>query len=191
MSAFMRYSPAVRHSVLLAALLVLLGLTAVFAAQPPASPKPSEPPPAPAAGAGVAPAKRAASVPPPSRFEAVDVLVDPGKQPLAAWQVELTGSVPGGAVKIVGIEGGESPAYAKPPYYDQKAMSQDRVIVAGLSVAPAKDLPAGRTRVARIHLQVVGSEMPVQYLVRLMAAANPDAEQLNAAATAELVEKRP
>jgi len=50
------------------------------------------------------------------RFQAIDVLVDTGGFPLAAWQLEFQNRLPG--VAIVGIEGGDHPAFATPPHYD-------------------------------------------------------------------------
>ena len=51
--------------------------------------------------------------PAPVRFEAVDVYVDSGDEPLAAYQFELVD--PTGASLIVGVEGGEHAAFAAPP----------------------------------------------------------------------------
>ncbi len=87
-----------------------------------------------------------------SRFEAVDVFVDAGNQRLAAWQLEL--SCTANDVRIVGIEGGEHPAFKEPPYYDKRAMNNNRVIIAAFSTDD--DLPLGRSRVARIHVQIQG-----------------------------------
>jgi len=61
------------------------------------------------------------------RFAVVDVYVDSGNQPLAAYQCGLTAAR--GDVKIVGVEGGEHAAFAEPPYYDPAAMMNDRTAV--------------------------------------------------------------
>lgn len=87
-----------------------------------------------------------------SRFEAIDVFVDSGNQRLAAWQLEVRSSA--NDAQIVGIEGGEHPAFKEPPYYDKRAMNNNRVIIAAFSTG--KNLPRGRSRVARIHVQVRG-----------------------------------
>ncbi len=87
-----------------------------------------------------------------SRFEAIDVFVDSGTRQLAAWQLELKSSA--NDVQIVGIEGGEHPAFAEPPYYDARAMNNNRVIIAAYNTGD--NLPIGRSRVARIHVQVRG-----------------------------------
>ena len=86
------------------------------------------------------------------RFEAIDVFVDSGNHRLAAWQLEVKSTAKD--VQIVGIEGGEHPAFQEPPYYDKRAMNNNRVILAAFSTAD--NLPSGRSRVARIHVQVRG-----------------------------------
>jgi len=111
------------------------------------------------------------------RFEALDVFVDSGAKPLAAWQFELAAER--GDVKIVGLEGGEHAAYREPPYYDPAALQNHRIIVAAFNTG--RDLPAGRTRVARIHVQVTGPEP--EYAIRLAAAASPDGERIPATVT--------
>lgn len=88
-----------------------------------------------------------------SRFEAIDVFVDSGNQRLAAWQLEVKSTA--NDVQIVGIEGGEHSAFKEPPYYDKRAMNNNRVIIAAFSTGD--DLPSGRSRVARIHVLVRGS----------------------------------
>jgi hypothetical protein len=90
------------------------------------------------------------------RFETVDIFVDSQDQPLAAYQLEF--SVTNGVAKIVGIEGGEHPAFREPPFFDPKAMQSERVIVAAFSTA--KELPAGKTRVATIHIQISSTVEP-------------------------------
>ena len=89
-------------------------------------------------------------------FAAVDVFIDSGKEPLAAYQFELTAKK--GAFKIVGVEGGEHRAFSQPPYYDPAALMQDRIIIAAFDTGC--DLPSGRTRVARIHIEYEGNQTP-------------------------------
>lgn len=103
------------------------------------------------------------------RFEAVDILVDSADQSLAAWQLELTSRQPG--VEIVGIEGGDHPAFRNPPYYDPRAMSSNRVILAAFQVRNDDGLPTGRQRVARVHVQVTGIDDRV-WIGHLTAAVN-------------------
>lgn len=109
------------------------------------------------------------------RFEALDVYVDSGQQPLAAWQFEIASVTPG--VEIVGIEGGEHAAFENPPYYDARAIQQNRVILAAFSTA--EDLPSGRSRVARIQVQLTGPG-PREYRTELTISATKDGQQIPA-----------
>ena len=112
------------------------------------------------------------------RFAAVDVFVDSGDKPLAAYQFEMTARV--GAFKIVGVEGGADAAFKQPPYYDPAALSRERIVIAAFNTG--RDLPKGKTRVARIHVQISGNEEP-QYDVKLVVAASMDGEKISATAT--------
>jgi hypothetical protein len=117
---------------------------------------------------------------PDGRFEAVDVFVDSGDVPLAAYQFELAAEV--GQITIVGIEGGDPAAFKEAPYYDPAALNrQHRIIVAAFSTA--RDLPKGVTRVARVHVYVTGDTEP-QYVVALKVAASADGERIPATASA-------
>ncbi|HUT32359.1 MAG TPA: hypothetical protein VNE39_02675 [Planctomycetota bacterium] len=109
------------------------------------------------------------------RFAAVEVFIDSGEQALAAWQFELAAER--GDVKIVGIEGGEHPAFKSPPYYDPAAMQHDRVVVAAFNTGT--ELPKGRTRIARIHVQIAGDVQP-EYAIRLETAGGPDGRRIQA-----------
>jgi hypothetical protein len=103
------------------------------------------------------------------RFEAIDVFVDSGTAPLAAYQFELASETPG--VEIVGIEGGEHAAFEEPPFYDPKAMNNNRVILAAFNTG--NDLPSGRSRVARIHVQLEGPGLK-EYRTKLAVSATTD-----------------
>ena len=118
----------------------------------------------------------------PSRFSAVDIYVDSKNAPLAAYQIEF--SATNGVAKIVGIEGGDSAAFHEPPFYDAKAIQHERVIIAGFNTGAADKLPSGKTRIATIHLQIVGNEAP-QFQLTLQAAANPDGNRISADASFE------
>ncbi len=85
-----------------------------------------------------------------TRFTTVDIYLDSGDMPLAAYQLQFKATE--GEVKIVGIEGGEHDAFSEPPYYDPEAIQRERVIIAAFNTSDASQLPAGRTRVATIHL---------------------------------------
>ncbi len=112
------------------------------------------------------------------RFAAVDVIVDSGQTPLAAWQFEILSRSPG--VEIVGIEGGEHEAFADPPYYDPEAMNNDRVILAAFSTS--EELPSGRGRIARLHLQLEGPG-PREFEVRVNVMATVNGEPVPATAS--------
>ena len=99
------------------------------------------------------------------RFVPVDLWGDPGEQPLAAYQVEIRYDAE--RVRVVGIEGGAHAAFATPPHYDPKGMSGGRITLAAFSTAG--ELPTGRTRLARLHLQVEGASEP-DLSVALVAA---------------------
>jgi len=113
------------------------------------------------------------------RFSFVDVYVDSAGQPLAAYQFELAAKV--GQVKIVGVEGGEHAAFRQPPYYDPAALARNRIIIAAFNTG--SDLPKGKTRVARIHLQITGERQP-EYTIKLDVAASPDGQKISGATAA-------
>jgi hypothetical protein len=111
-----------------------------------------------------------------SRFSYVDVYLDAKAESLAAWQLEFTAEK--GHATVVGIEGGEHPAFAKnPPYYDPAAMGQNRVILAAFSTD--NDLPKGKARIARIHLMIEGE--PPKYAAKLVVAANSAGKTISGA----------
>jgi len=115
------------------------------------------------------------------RFQAVNIFVDSTNKPLAAYQLEFAAST---GAKIVGIEGGEHAAFKEAPFYDVKAMQQERVIIGAFSTAKADKLPTGKTRVATIHLQVTGTQ-PLRFEVRLKTAATVDGRKISAHANAQ------
>lgn len=105
----------------------------------------------------------------PVRFRAVDIYVDSGNTPLAAYQLEF--SVTNTVAKIVGIEGGAHPAFREPPYYDPKAIQQERVIIAAFNTDKPENLPTGKTRVATIHIETIGAGNPA-YELKLQTAGD-------------------
>lgn len=111
------------------------------------------------------------------RFEAVDVFIESTAMPLAAYQFEFI--APKGAT-IVGVEGGESAAFAKPPYYDAEALMQGRMIIAAYSLDD--ELPSGKTRVARLHLRIEG-EPDASFTVKMMTAANVHCDRIDVEAS--------
>jgi len=112
----------------------------------------------------------------PANFQTVDVYVDPHGKPLAAYQIELHT----GAAEIVGVEGGQSPAFKAAPYYDPAALSHHRVIIAAFSLA--KDLPSGKSRVARLHVYNASGQA-VDYSATLTVAGTTDGSAIGASAS--------
>ncbi len=129
------------------------------------------------------------------RFAPVHVYLDSGDAPLAAYQFELVCGVPVRAsesnasrghyeqqVKIVGVEGGEHPAFNDAPYYDPAALANDRIIIAAFHTGA--DLPKGRTRIATIHLQIPADAEP-EYELKLAVAADANGREFPAELTLE------
>jgi len=118
----------------------------------------------------------------PVRFRAVDIYVDSSNTPLAAYQLQF--SVTNAVAKIVGIEGGTHPAFRQPPYFDPKAIQQERVIIAAFNTDKPENLPTGRTRVATIHLEIIGAERPA-YELKLQTAGDSAGNKIPVTATCE------
>ena len=116
------------------------------------------------------------------RFQAVDIVIDSREAPLAAYQLEFLIKI--GNARVVGVEGGEHPAFKEAPSHDPKAIQQERVIIAAFNTSAADRLPKGRTRVATIHLQVIGEQTP-ECMVQLQTAATAEGRKISAKATFE------
>ena len=114
------------------------------------------------------------------RFAPVHIYLDSGDKPLAAYQFELKATT--GRIKIVGVEGGEHAAFKEAPYYDPAALAKDRIIIAAFNTG--RDLPRGRTRIATVHLQILGDAEP-EYELDLTVAADADGRKLPAKLTLE------
>jgi hypothetical protein len=110
-----------------------------------------------------------------SQFAFVDAYIDSKDQPLAAYQFELSALGPGAT--LVGVEGGDAPAFADPPYYDPKANVQNRIIIAAFSTGP--NLPRGRVRVARVMVRLTGANA-AKWSAKLDVAASADAKPISA-----------
>ena len=110
-------------------------------------------------------------------FRAIDVYVDSGNTPLAAYQLEF--SVTNVPTTIVGIEGGSPKAFREPPFYDPKAMQGERVIIAAFSTEAPEHLPSGKTRVATIHIMTTGEARPA-FNLKLQTAADPAGKKISA-----------
>lgn len=110
-----------------------------------------------------------------TRFGHVDVSIDVADAPLAVYQCEITATV--GAVTLVGIEGGEHPAFREPPYYDPRALGQNRIVLGAFNTG--HDLPRGRTRVARLMVKIAGADRPA-YAANVVVAAGADGKPTRA-----------
>jgi len=108
-------------------------------------------------------------------FKHIEVFVDSFEKPLAAYQFEIL--VKEGDAKIVGVEGGDHPAFREPPYHDPASLKSGRIIIAAFHTG--KDLPHGRTRVARVHLIVKGNLNP-EITVKPLAFATGAGEKFSA-----------
>ncbi len=109
------------------------------------------------------------------RFAPLHIYLDSGNKLLAAYQFELKALA--GQIKIVGVEGGQHKAFAEAPYYDPEALTNDRIIIAAFNTG--SELPKERTRIATIHLQIIGEAEP-DYELRLIVAGDADANEIPA-----------
>ena len=119
------------------------------------------------------------------RFAPMHIYLDSGDRPLAAYQFELKART--GQIKIVGVEGGEPPAFHEAPYYDPAALMHDRIIIAAFNTGT--DLPHGRTRIATIHLEILGDSEP-QYELKLFVAADTEGHSFPAISSIEMGDKQ-
>lgn len=111
-------------------------------------------------------------------FGTLDIVVDSQDEPLAAYQLDLRDA--SGAARIVGIEGGEHPAFREPPRYDPRAIENDRAILAAWSTRPAAELPTDATRLVTVHYMTQGSP---KWELTLVAAGDAEGRRIDATAT--------
>lgn len=124
----------------------------------------------------------------PARFVPVDIVLD-SPEPVAAWQFELSDRH--GAIMVVGVENGDSSAFADAPYYDRAATQAggiERLVVADYSLADADVLPVGRTRIATVHVMVVGEP---DLELTLVIATTADGRSIDASISAVLATDDP
>ena len=124
-----------------------------------------------------------------TKFQAIDIFVDSGEQQLAAYQLAVSSD--SHVIRIVGIEGGEPIAFREPPFYDPKSLQQDTTILASFSIDD--QLPSGRFRLARIHVEYdVAAEADDSneptYLTELVVAANSDGQNIDATVSVALAQ---
>lgn len=104
------------------------------------------------------------------QFQPLEVYIESDRA-VAAYQVEIR--VVGGTAAFVGVEGGEAP-FDDAPFYDPKALLDQRIVIAALSTDSA--LTPGRHRVATVHVREVGNG--ARYQIRLQAAADANAARV-------------
>lgn len=154
-----------RQPLLLLAALVGVAAITLAAAQPEGDPA------APDQAAGVVTGPR---------FGYVDVFIDSAETPLAVYQIELRATA--GDIRIVGVEGGDARAFAEPPRYDPAALTDGERIILG-DFSTSADLPAGRARIARVHLRIEGPAPTLE--LKLDVAGDVAGNPIHAAASFE------
>ena len=112
---------------------------------------------------------------PKTRFSPLHIDIDSGRRSLAAYQFELKTAA--GRIEIVGVEGGQHKAFKEAPYYDPAALAKDRIIIAAFNTG--RDLPKERTRIATVHLQIIG-EIEPEYELKLIVAADEEGKEIPA-----------
>lgn len=110
-------------------------------------------------------------------LKTLDVFVDSGDQPLAAWQLEV--HAPATELTLIHVAGGTHPAFQQRPYYyvDAGPLHGRRIQLAAWSVD--RNLPVGRSRVARLQVQLPQTATPV-WSPELTAAAASDGRRIPA-----------
>lgn len=123
---------------------------------------------------------------PQGRFESVDIWLDSGASPLAAYQLEVTFS--SRAIKLVGVEGGDAPAFRDPPHFDPRALQRDRVVLAAFSLRPPLQLPVGSARIARLQV-FVPAHVSAEARITLVTASDPERRILAAKPVLKLLSR--
>ena len=102
----------------------------------------------------------------------MEIWIDSGDRPLAAYQLELT--YDRAAASLVGVEGGDGP-FSAPPYYDPRGLTAGRVVLAAFTTQEGP--PKGRVRVARVHLE---ERAEARLAVRLTVAGTVGGDRIPA-----------
>lgn len=116
----------------------------------------------------------AATAPRAAEFEVVDIVIDTGGRPMAAYQFEVICDA-----KLLGVENGDFDPRA--PYHDPAALQTGRIVVAQYTLAGA---PSGKVRVAALHVQHDGKP---DYQAKIIVVAGPEGERMDA--TIEVVRR--
>jgi hypothetical protein len=118
-------------------------------------------------------------------FRVIDIFVDPKGKSLGAYQLHW--KVTTQNARIVGIEGGDHPAFRNPPQYDPRSIQGERVVVAAFNTGAEKSLPKGRIRIGSIHIEAAAAAICRFEIENLEAA---DAQGGRISVTAQSVERR-
>ena len=106
-------------------------------------------------------------------FRTVDISVDSKTNSLAAYQIDIRYDKEN--VKVVGLEGGAE-GYKNPPYYDRAGLEGGHIIIAAF-VDNDTHAKNGKTRVARLHLQIKGCAS-YELKTRPVVAAKPGGKEI-------------
>jgi len=110
-----------------------------------------------------------------AQVKAYDIVINPHGASLAAYQVELIAEDT--HARIVGVEGGDHPAFRKAPYYDPEALETGRIVIAAFDTGA--DLPAQPTRIATVHM-IEPDKCDCGYALDLTVAVDPDGNDIDA-----------
>jgi hypothetical protein len=115
-----------------------------------------------------------------AEFAVYDIYLDPQSEPIAAYQLKIWDK--NAAIKILSVEGGEHPAFQKAPYFDPKAIQRDIIKLAAFHLGTSDELPARRTRIASLHVEI-GPGLQPNLVIEIEAAARPGGKRILSQAT--------
>jgi hypothetical protein len=118
-------------------------------------------------------------------FRVIDIFLDPKGKSLGAYQ--LGWKVTTQNARIVGIEGGDHPAFRNPPQYDPRAIQGERLVVAAFNAGAEKSLPRGRIRIGSIHIEAAPSAI-CRFEIENLEAADVQGRRISV--TAQSAERR-
>jgi len=118
-------------------------------------------------------------------FRVIDIFLDPKGKSLGAYQLHWKITTPN--ARIVGIEGGDHPAFRNPPQYDPRVIQGERVVVAAFNAAAEKSLPKTKIRIGSIHIEATPAATCRFEIENLEAA---DAQGSRISVNAQSVERR-
>ena len=117
----------------------------------------------------------AVTAPRQAEFETIDIVIDTGGRPMAAYQFEVVCDA-----KLLGVEKADFDPRA--PYHDPAALQGGRIVVAQYTLA--EPAPSGKVRVAALHVQHDGKP---DYKAKIIVVAGPEGERMDA--TIEVVRR--